>query len=63
MLNLSTANTQKRLPSSPSINYLWFPLPNSGYGEVVQLDVLNDFIQQPIRHGIKICKCVHLEGE
>lgn len=50
-------------PLPPAFTTCGFLLPNSGYGEVVQLNVLNDFIQQPIRHGIKICKCVHLEEE
>lgn len=55
------ANTQKHVTHLPSaLATCGFLLPNSGYGEVVQLDVLNDFIQQSICHGIKICKCVHL---
>lgn len=34
--------------------------PNPAYGEVVQLDMLNDLIQQPVRHGVEICKRVSL---
>ena len=57
-------NTQKQVTHLPSaLATCDFLLPNSGYGEVVQLDVLNNLIQQSICHGIKICKCIHLKEE
>lgn len=34
--------------------------PDPAYGEIVELDVLNDFIQQPVRHGVEVCKRVGL---
>lgn len=37
--------------------------PEPPDGEVVQLDMLNDLIQQPVRHGVKICKRVALQKE
>lgn len=37
--------------------------PYPAYGEIVQLDVLNDFIQQPVRHGVEIRKRVGLQGD
>ena len=36
--------------------------PYPAYGEIVQLDMLNDFIQQPVCHGVEICKRVGLQG-
>ena len=57
-------NIQKQVTHLPSaLATCGFRLPNSGYGEVVQLDVLNNLIQQSICHGIKICKCIRLEEE
>lgn len=35
--------------------------PYPANGEIVQLDVLNDLIQQPVCHGVKICKRVGLQ--
>lgn len=38
------------------------PSPDPGHGQVVELDVLDDLIQQPVRHGVEVCKCVRLRG-
>lgn len=35
-------------------------LPYSGYGEVIQLNMLNNFIQQSVSHCIKISKSISL---
>ena len=34
--------------------------PHSANGEVVELDVLNDLVQQSVSHGVEICKRVGL---
>lgn len=39
-----------------------FLLPDPGDGEVVQLDVLDDLVQQPVRHGVEVRERVRLEG-
>lgn len=36
--------------------------PYPADGEIVQLDMLNDLIQQPVCHGVEICKRVSLGG-
>lgn len=35
--------------------------PDPANGEVIQLDVLNDLVQQSVSHGVKICKRVGLQ--
>ena len=35
--------------------------PYPADGEIVQLDMLNDLIQQPVCHGVEICKSVGLQ--
>lgn len=42
------------------VPFKWNPSPYPRYGEIVQLDVLDDLIQQPVSHGVKICKRVAL---
>lgn len=45
-VDLYTADTQTHQPPPPSsMKSCALLLPDSGYGQVVQLDVLNDFIQ------------------
>lgn len=43
------------------INFNHSPYPANG--EIVELDMLNDLIQQPVCHSIKVCKRVYLQGE
>lgn len=37
--------------------------PYPANGEIVELDMLNDLIQQPVRHGVEIRKRVYLQIE
>lgn len=44
---------------SPTVKLSISPYPANG--EVVELDVLNDLVQQSVSHGVEICKCVGLQ--
>lgn len=44
---------------SPTVKLSISPYPANG--EVVELDVLNDLVQQSVSHGVEICKRVGLQ--
>lgn len=62
MLNWHTGNIQ-RVARRPALTTCGCLLPDSGDREAIELNVLDDFVQEPVSHGIEICKRVHLQTE
>lgn len=60
MLNWHTGNIQ-RVARRPALTTCGCLLPDSGDREAIELNVLDDFVQEPVSHGIEICKRVHLQ--